>query len=203
MKKLRLAQLSWWKRKLELLLPSCNEHWPLLKITVKHLFSSWYSCNDLSETFVTQRSLWRHERNFSSILQMEGNQSSQEVPMHALINWSLTGYLLYMSRLHLYIWVDNTQEQRIAQSDSVSEAARPLLEPAGFSQFVLVLDLSGRKYRFKRLAPTAELKFREANPDWIRIGFQLNCTPHHDLMFASQIFLLDFSHDHTNAPIIS
>jgi len=35
--------------------------------------------------------------------------------LHALINWSLTGYLLYMSWSHLYIWGDNTQAQRIAQ----------------------------------------------------------------------------------------
>ena len=46
--------------------------------------------------------------------------------LHALINWSLTGYLLYMSWSHLYIWGDNAQALRIAQSDSVSEAARNL-----------------------------------------------------------------------------
>jgi len=36
----------------------------------------------------------------------------------------LTGYLLYMHFANLYSLGDNTQVQRIAQSDSVSEAAK-------------------------------------------------------------------------------
>jgi len=43
---------------------------------------------------------------------------------HLLV--AIYGYLLYMSWSHLYIGGDNTQAQRIAQSDSVSEAARNL-----------------------------------------------------------------------------
>jgi len=40
------------------------------------------------------------------------------------LTWSLTGYLLYMHLAKIHILGDKTQVRGIAQSDSVSEAAK-------------------------------------------------------------------------------
>jgi len=69
---------------------------------------------------------------------------------HVLIHWSLTGYRLYMCLANIYVLEDNTQVHRIAQSDSVSEAAN-----ACFKWPNLEVHLQVRRAEIKGLFSTS------------------------------------------------